>query len=600
MKARRNNYKLSLSWVVSLAFVFVVTLCGGVILLLSVQTNFKTTRSFIEKASIASTEAIEKELYSLFYPAFTGLSSVKELAEMQETPEAALAQAKSTFQGLLFGLVGIETVVVSTPDGHSWGLKRRPDQVTVSEFRPDNSQFKFTRLLASQLEHKMNPYLGEFYKTREGVFVNISASIVIMNKTVAILTIVLPMSAVGDTLANVTQDAGVTRFLLQENLEVIAYSSSYNNLAKTNLLKPVSEFGDPVLKQILTVPSENLGEKSREKGVTVYVLEGRGEENYLLVLQEQVSPEGDVYYVGEYQLAFSRYDELKRLFTSVIAGIAVVIISAIVALFLARRIASPLKAIAGEAEKIGSFRFDQYEMLASSHIREIDQITQTMNRGASGLQVMSRYIPRSFFRKLFALGFDRAAKAREEELTILFTDIAGFTSLSEHKSASEIADLLNNHFKLLVKAVEAHQGTVDKFIGDGMLAFWGAPDKIEDHATKALEAARDMMAAIHQMNSQTPENALKVRFALHTGTVIVGNVGAIERWNYTVVGDTVNVCSRLQSLAGTIAPDAEACVLVTRETFEKAGKPEDLMYCGSYEIRGRKAKVEVWQLEAND
>lgn len=99
---------------------------------------------------------------------------------------------------------------------------------------------------------------------------------------------------------------------------------------------------------------------------------------------------------------------------------------------------------------------------------------------------MSRYIPKSLYSKLMALGIDRAAKAHEAELTIVFTDIAGFTSLSEHKSAGEIAGLLNNHFKLLVTAVEAHQGTVDKFIGDGMLAFWGAPDEVKDHAQRAM------------------------------------------------------------------------------------------------------------------
>lgn len=597
MRIRRNNYKLSLSWVVSLSFVFVVTLCGGVVLFLSVQTNFKTTRSFIEKTSIASTEAIENELGSLFYPAFTGLASVKELAELQETPEAALEQAKSTFQGLLFGLIGIDTVVVSLPSGESWGLQRQRDQATIKAFTPQGSEFQFSRLLEAKHQQSMDPYLGEFYKTREGVFVNISATVNIRGKTIAILTIVLPMSAVEDSLANVTEEGGITRFLLQDNMVVIAYSSPYNDLAKTNLLKPVSEFGDPILEQILTEPSEDLGQKSKDIGVRVYILENEAEESYLLVLQEQTAPEGEVYYVGEYQLAISRYDEVKRLYISVLAGIGVVIISAIVALFLARRMASPLKAIASEAEKIGNFRFDQYETLPSSHIREIDQITQTMNRGASGLQIMSRYIPQTFFRKLLALGFDRASKAREEEVTILFTDIAGFTSMSEHKSAGEVAELLNNHFNLLVRAVEARQGTVDKFIGDGMLAFWGAPNKIQDHANRALEAARDIMEAIHEENQRDPENALRVRLALHTGTVIVGNVGAVERWNYTVVGDTVNVCSRLQSLAGTIEPDAETCVLASRETFEKVGEPEELSYRGAYEIRGRKAKVEVWQLD---
>lgn len=107
-----------------------------------------------------------------------------------------------------------------------------------------------------------------------------------------------------------------------------------------------------------------------------------------------------------------------------------------------------------------------------------------------------------------------------------------------------------------------------------------------------------MVKAVRAANIENPKDALAVRIAIHTGPVIVGNVGAVERWNYTVVGDAVNVCSRLQSLAGTISATGGTCVVISGETVEEAGNPENITYRGSHEIRGRKGKVDVWQLNS--
>ena len=226
-----------------------------------------------------------------------------------------------------------------------------------------------------------------------------------------------------------------------------------------------------------------------------------------------------------------------------------------------------------------------------------------------GLKAMNSYVPRSLFNKLMRLGVDQAS-ASERDLTLVFTDIVGFTTLSESLSAAETAELLNGHFSLLVAAVEAEGGTVDKFIGDGMLAFWGAPDERPDHAPAALRACLRMAEAVHEANREAEESGrpvLRMRFGIHTGRVVVGNVGALDRWNYTVVGDPVNLCERLQSLGREVAPQDEAVILASEDALarisldgiEAVSAPLTMVQrLGEHVLRGRSVQVTVWRVSA--
>ncbi|KZL25027.1 Adenylate cyclase 1 [Pseudovibrio sp. Ad37] len=603
---RRCYYKLSLTWLVSLTFVTVVTLCGGIVLYMSVHTNLKNTRSLIEKASIKSTEAINNALGAYMTPAFSSVYAIKIYAEEQPNTQSAIFRARQTFRGVLFGVKSIDGLVLSLPNETSWGLRHGEDREDLVSFHPDQALFNFSRMQSIDEQTNQDPFWGDFYASGENPFATVTSAIEFDGKTIGYVSAIITMKGVGSILVPMHEDGvgnqiedeeDVTRFILTSENRVLAYSSPTNDLQQHNLLERVTEFGDPVLAKFEGSKAQPFSQRARKKGVELHLIFD-GEDMYVLVLQKLISPDGEVYYVGEYQLANSRYDEFTRLINSVFAGVAVVFLSALVAIFFARRLASPLKGIAARAQKFGALEFEHLEPLPRSHIREVDQITSAMNASTSGLLAMSKYIPKSLYSKLMAMGIDRAAKAKEAELTILFTDIEGFTSISEHRSAGEVAGLLNDHFKLLVSAVEAHQGTVDKFVGDGMLAFWGAPNEMEDHARRAIAAAEDMVSAIQQANAVTPENALNVRIAIHTGPVIVGNVGAVERWNYTIVGDAVNVCSRLQSLGGTISSVKGACVVLSGETVEKAGRPDNVTHRGSHDIRGRKGKVEVWQLNS--
>ena len=186
--------------------------------------------------------------------------------------------------------------------------------------------------------------------------------------------------------------------------------------------------------------------------------------------------------------------------------------------------------------------------------------------------------------------------AHEADLTVMFTDVVGFTSLSETLPPSQVVELLNEHFEIINGVVEAEQGTLDKFIGDAAMAFWGAPDRMTDHAKRACRAALTIAEAVTALNARSDGPTLKIKIGLHSGPLIVGNIGAPTRMNYTVIGDTVNVCARIEALAGTYAEDRHASVLVSDEVVNAVGEAFVFESIGDQFVKGREKAVRVWRL----
>jgi len=214
-----------------------------------------------------------------------------------------------------------------------------------------------------------------------------------------------------------------------------------------------------------------------------------------------------------------------------------------------------------------------------------------------GLRLFETYVPKNMVSRL--LGSTDAGISEERLITLMFTDIAGFTSMAEKMSASQIAALLNAHFTLLNEHVEAQDGTVDKYIGDSMMAFWGAPDDQADHAARGCEAIlgiADAVRADNAVRAARGQQPFKIRIGLHTGPVIAGNIGAPGRVNYTVVGDTVNVANRLEQLGKDIAPDDDVVLLVSRDVVERAGTAFLFEEIGAFDIRRRESTLDVFML----
>ena len=178
----------------------------------------------------------------------------------------------------------------------------------------------------------------------------------------------------------------------------------------------------------------------------------------------------------------------------------------------------------------------------------------------------------------------------------MFCDIRGFTSLSENMEPEKIVSFLNEYFTGLEECIAAHGGIINKYIGDAVMALFGAPIRSQNHAEEAYLAALDMRKKLAKMNERFSKNGLPViRFGigLHSGEVLAGNIGAANRLEYTVIGDTVNTASRIEGLCKIYKKD----LLISENTVAKIKEKTDeksFIFLDEAEIRGRKERVKIY------
>lgn len=229
-----------------------------------------------------------------------------------------------------------------------------------------------------------------------------------------------------------------------------------------------------------------------------------------------------------------------------------------------------------------------YYALAALHAYRQAQLERQRS-----VQIFSRFLDPRVVNTLVAQGESALSlKGESRRITVLFSDIRGFTTLSERHSAEEIVELLNNYFSRQVKVVFTHGGTVDKFIGDAIMAFWGAPVEDDRQAVHAIEAALDMADTLKQFKrdlGKHDEN-FDVGIGIHTGPGVVGFIGSENRLDYTAIGDTVNLASRIEGQTKRVAR-----VLVSADTRALCGEAFDFVDHGFYKVKGRTQEVQLFE-----
>ncbi|MBL4890349.1 MAG: adenylate/guanylate cyclase domain-containing protein, partial [Rhizobiaceae bacterium] len=237
-----------------------------------------------------------------------------------------------------------------------------------------------------------------------------------------------------------------------------------------------------------------------------------------------------------------------------------------------------------------------------SRIQEIDDQAKALNSMHTALSEFSQYVPKTVVQRLLQSGKD-ANRSVEREVTIMFSDIVGFTSMSEHLNAVETASLLNEHFNIICKAIDETGGTVDKFIGDSVMAFWGAPNADDNHAQNAVLATEKISRELLEINVQRDARDLppiRLRVGLHTGRVVVGNIGGGDRQNYTLVGDNVNIAQRLEQLGKDFMAERSLVIFASEATVMSSKMADAFEPLGSQMLRGREAPISVFSLKTSE
>lgn len=274
------------------------------------------------------------------------------------------------------------------------------------------------------------------------------------------------------------------------------------------------------------------------------------------------------------------------------AALVALVVGAILSFIVGRMLGKPLSRLALSAAELRQLKFDAADRLPRSRLAELDDVNQAFNGSIGALNAFAKYVPKQLVSRLIEEGMTSTRNIEIKEMTIVFTDLAGFTDLASHMSAEETAGYLNGYFETVSQAIAERQGTIDKFLGDGVMAFWGAPSEQPDHAAMAIAAVKTLADRIEQATGRT----MRVRIGVHTGKVVVGDIGSSARMNYTVIGDAVNVAARLQEYGKEVDPDAKVIALASGDTMANLPEGTTATSLGTVQLRGRTAPLSVFRI----
>jgi adenylate cyclase len=302
------------------------------------------------------------------------------------------------------------------------------------------------------------------------------------------------------------------------------------------------------------------------------------------------------------------YASLYRM-TYIVAGtvLAAIILALLLGLFFAGRIASPLRQLTEYARLLATRNFSARVDVKTRD--ELSVLAHSMNTAAADLQAseeriktevairtdLGRYIPAELVEQIVRRERDMALGGTRRSITVMFADVVGFTPLTEQLAPEHVVTILNELFTILTGIVFRHGGTVDKFVGDCVMAMWGAPSDQPDHARRALEAAEDMMSWLETGNARWQQRygiAIQLAIGIHTGEAVVGNIGSEQRMEYTAIGDVVNVAARLEGIA---RPQQ---ILVTDQVKRAAGEQFEYVDADLHRLSGRAEPIHLWEVRA--
>ncbi len=282
---------------------------------------------------------------------------------------------------------------------------------------------------------------------------------------------------------------------------------------------------------------------------------------------------------------------LKRL---IYLLIGVVLAATGLAIWLVRRVVSrPLAQIVDDLNRVERFDVEQITPRRSK-LSELADLSAATANMASGLSAFRKYLPADLVRMLVAEGIQTQPGGSMKQISVLFCDVAGFTGLSE-RMGTNIIPLMEAYFSATSNAVTRHNGTIDKFIGDGLMAFWGAPRPDEFHAANACRAALDLVSAVAATGiCDDAGEPLRIRLGLNSGEALVGNIGSEQRLNYTAMGDVVNVASRLEGANKAYG----TTILIGPATRQAAGDQIVVRELDTLAVYGRAGGLVVYELIA--
>ena len=279
---------------------------------------------------------------------------------------------------------------------------------------------------------------------------------------------------------------------------------------------------------------------------------------------------------------------------TIIISIVIFIISIIFIVLLSRNLSRPIVQLAKEANKIKNFDL-QHGKEVASNVYEIKLLNQSISTMRKSLQAFGKFVPKGIVSKLTRHGTEIKVGGKLRLVTLLFTDIANFTNVSETYPPEKLMIHLSDYFEALTSIIQNNKGTIDKYIGDAIMAFWGAPLTDRNHVLNACISALHCEQRLLGLNRKwrsegKPE--LATRFGIHTGDAIIGNVGSSDRVNYSAIGDTVNLAARLEGVNKLY----DTRIIVSQDVYDVVHKSCLMRPLDVVAVKGKEKGVKIYEL----
>lgn len=600
---KRGGVSLTFTLATSISALLLVAVTS--VLLIGLWSGAKNTQELLRQQASMILATTSDRVRTHLEPARNQVSLLAQLIAAGEVDPSRRDKLLEMFKGAMLAAPQLNSVLYFDHTYKGTGIGRSDTGLTeiLGDYSSDQTvRDNIDRALAGGKGSWGEPiWLQQIEKT----LLNNRAPVTYPGGKPGLLVASVTVSELSSYLGKLDPDIGSNVFILHDRDTVLAHpnlaDSRGGNRNADAPLPSLAETGDPVLAAFWQ--SENRFPLDITEGSDLqgHVLGLFGDE-YIFIYEDLPGYASKPWKVGTYFRSSEVDAEFRRLAWAALSGLVTLAVALAGAIWLGRRIAQPVVDTATAASRIGQLDISATPKLNGSTFRELNDQAIAFNTMLEGLKWFETYVPKKLVRRLISQDSEQFPSSVERDVTVMFTDIVGYSGLSEGIAADEVARLLNRHFGLLAGCIEAEDGTVDKFIGDSIMAFWGAPDHYDDHADRAVRAALAIERALDEDNKArvaAGEPEIRIRIGLHSGPVTVGNIGAPGRINYTIIGDNVNLAQRLEQL-GKQATDPSSkrsvTTLLTEVTARQLTAKHELDDLGEQTVRGRSGKIRVYRL----
>lgn len=598
----RWNGRVSITITLAAAIGLLVLVSVGTVLGVGVWLAQKNTIALLSANAEQSVSAAVNRIKQHLRPAEHQAKFIAERIAKGEIDPRNRKQFGRMLIGALAAAPQIEAVIFL--DTKLWafaaGRDRETGKVEINQF--DYSRDPIIRKAFAEGTRGLVWGPPIWRKRFKKTYLNLAYPVVRKGQTIGAVVAVVSVRQLSIFVKEMRLQATGRVFILYGRGSVLAHAQmagGYPGRTVKNPLPALKGFSDPVLGSIWQTKNRYKLNLKLPGGTKGHVLDV-SDNQYVFIYQKMTGFGPRPLIVGAYFQTADVGKEVRRMVVSLVVGILALILSLVAAVFLGRRIARPIVRFSASASRIRDLDIAQIEDLPGSVFRELNDQSSAFNAMLRALRWFELYVPKKIVASLIQRGGAGEVISDTAEITVMFTDIAGFSAASEGMEAPEVAAFLNRHFALITGCIEAEEGTVDKYIGDAVMAFWGAPEAQPDNAERACRAGLAIAAAIrgeNQLRKASGEPPVRLRIGIHTGTATVGNIGAPDRLNYTIIGDAVNIGERLQQLGKEVYPaGTDVAIVISGDTRRALGKGFKTTAAGRHKLKGRAGETEVFKL----